>query len=115
VPPELAGLFPEGRYPHTCDFIDFEGMRGKWCLIVGGRQSAFERRVPFLAQSNILAGLKRRDGFPELGEDFESSVRGLFITSMPAGQQFGPFFGFTIAVRTSRYDWGSDRAKAYLG
>jgi hypothetical protein len=51
-------------------------------------------RVPFLAQSNILAGLKTRDGFPELGEHFESSAPGLFITSMPAGQQFGPFFGF---------------------
>ena len=227
VPPELAGLLPEGRYSHTCDFVDFEGMRGKRCLIVGGRQSAFEwaallheagaaevhvshrhdspefavadwswvnplvdgmaenpgwfrgltqqekdavsrrlwaegrlkvepwlkarilqegvmlwprtqitdcvelatgdvatkmdngqeiavdhiilatgykvniARVPFLAQSNILAELKTSDGFPELGEDFESSIPGLFITSMPAGQQFGPFFGFTIAVRTS--------------
>ena len=58
-------------------------------------------RVPFLAQSNILAELKTSDGFPELGEDFESSIPGLFITSMPAGEQFGPFFGFTIAVRTS--------------
>jgi hypothetical protein len=52
-------------------------------------------------QSNILAGLRTRDGFPELREDFESSIPGLFITSLPAGQQFGPFFGFTIAVRTS--------------
>jgi hypothetical protein len=30
-----------------------------------------------------------------------SSVPGLFITSMPATQDFGPFFAFTIAVRTS--------------
>jgi len=36
-----------------------------------------------------------------IDEHFQTNLPGLFITSMAAGQDFGPFFGFTIAVRTS--------------
>ena len=38
---------------------------------------------------------------PVLDEHFQTNIPGLFITSMAAGQDFGPFFGFTISVRTS--------------
>lgn len=58
-------------------------------------------KLPLLASGNILRSLATRDGYPELDEHFQTSVPGLFITSMPAAQDFGPFFGFTIAVRTS--------------
>ena len=58
-------------------------------------------QLPILASGNILAELKTRNGFPELDDHFETSVSGLFITSMPATQDFGPFFGFTIAVRVA--------------
>ena len=58
-------------------------------------------QVPVLAAGNILERLETRNGFPVLDDHFETSVPGLFITSMPAGQDFGPFFGFTISVRTS--------------
>src|ERR1700754_425991 len=58
-------------------------------------------QLPILASGNILASLKTRNGFPELDDHFETSVPGLFITSMPASQDFGPFFGFTIAVRAA--------------
>lgn len=34
-------LSPE-RWSHTCDLVRFDELRGKRCLIVGGRQSAFE-------------------------------------------------------------------------
>jgi len=54
-------------------------------------------RLPFLATGNILDALAIRNGFPELDDHFESSVPGLFITSMPATQDFGPFFWV--------YDW----------
>ncbi len=227
VPTELAALVPAGRVVHTCDAVDFGPLRGKRCLIVGGRQSAFEwaaliheagatavhvshrhaspafqesewdwvmplvdamvadpgwfrtlppeeqqavsRRlwgegrlkiepwlekrvmregitiwpntrmvacqelptgelmvkldedrtltvdevifatgykvemgcIPLLARGNLTADLAMRDGFPILDEHFESSVPGLFITSLPAGQDFGPFFGFTVSARTS--------------
>lgn len=58
-------------------------------------------RLPYLAAGNLLDQLETRNGFPVLDDHFETSVPGLFITSMPAGQDFGPFFGFTISVRTS--------------
>ncbi|HEX6045693.1 MAG TPA: NAD(P)-binding domain-containing protein [Pyrinomonadaceae bacterium] len=58
-------------------------------------------RVPVLASGNILDQLATRNGFPVLDDHLQTSVPGLFITSMPAMQDFGPFFGFTIAVRVS--------------
>jgi FAD-dependent urate hydroxylase len=227
VPGEIADLLPAGRYSHTCELVDFTALRGKRCLIVGGRQSAFEwaallheagvaavdlshrhpspafqeadwswvsplvdamvddpgwfrnlsreekeainhrlwaegrlkvepwlgprlrhpsvtvrpgtrvtaceelpsgelrvllddntaidvdhvifatgykadlARVPYLAEGNLAQELETRDGFPVLDEHLQTSVPGLFITSMPAAQDFGPFFAFTISVRTS--------------
>ena len=58
-------------------------------------------QLPLLAAGNLLDQLETRNGFPVLDDHFETSVPGLFITSMPAAQDFGPFFGFTISVRTS--------------
>ena len=227
LPPELVKRLPLGRFSHTCDLIDFKSLQGKRCLILGGRQSAFEwaallseegaatvhvayrhdtpafevsdwswvsplvdamvdnpgwfralspedqeavshrlwaegrlkiepwlesrlktptirlwprtqlvactelsnrdlavrfdggetitldqiilatgykvkiEHVPFLAQGNILERLARRNGFPILDEHFQTNVPGLFITSMAAAQDFGPFFGFTVSARTS--------------
>jgi cation diffusion facilitator CzcD-associated flavoprotein CzcO len=58
-------------------------------------------RLPVLAAGNLLEQIETRNGFPVLDDHFETSVPGLFITSMPAMQDFGPFFGFTNSVRTS--------------
>jgi cation diffusion facilitator CzcD-associated flavoprotein CzcO len=227
VPEDLSSVLPEGGYTHTCDAVDLAAQAGKRCLIVGGRQSAFEwaallaeagaasvhvahrhdspafaasdwswvgplvdamienpswfrdlspaeqqvyskrlwnegrakvepwlerrirrpeisvlpntrlmscerledgslradlddgrsldvdqiilatgykvdmGRIPMLAAGNLSGRLAVRNGFPELDPYFQSSVPGLFVTSMPAAQDFGPFFGFTISVRTS--------------
>jgi cation diffusion facilitator CzcD-associated flavoprotein CzcO len=227
LPADLLALLPEGRFSHTCDLVEFEALRGKRCLILGGRQSAFEwaallreagaatvhlshrhpspafaaadwswvnpivdaiaenpgwfrnlpeqeqaavgqrlwaegrlkvepwlaarvrhpsvsiwpetrlaacepqpggellvqldsgerlvvdhiilatgykvniYQVPFLANGNIAGALSTRNGFPVLDEQFQSNLPGLYITSMAANQDFGPFFGFTIGTRTS--------------
>jgi FAD-dependent urate hydroxylase len=228
LPAELAGCVPAGRLAHTCDLVDFAPLRGKRCLIIGGRQSAFEwaaliheagaaavhvchrhdspafarsdwswvgplvdrtaddpawfrklpaarqeelhrrlwgegrlkvepwleprirtdavvrlwprrqlvscseqgdgtlaavldngetlivdqviaatgyqvdiARVPFLAAGNLLERLAIQNGFPKLDEHFQTNIPGLFITSMPAVQDFGPFWGFTIAAPVS--------------
>jgi len=227
LPSEFIERLPVGRYSHTCDLVDFGGLRGKRCLILGGRQSAFEwaallneagaaavdvshrhdspafkaadwswvnplvdamvgdpgwfRRlsqedkdavshrlwaegrlkvepwleprvmkrtitlwpktqlvavderanheltvrlnnggaltvdaiilatgykvkidqVPFLARGNILTTLATRNGFPVLDEHFQTNIPRLFMTSMAATQDFGPFFAFTVAARTS--------------
>jgi len=58
-------------------------------------------RLPILAAGNTLGQLETRNGFPVLDDHFQTSVKGLFITSMPATQDFGPFFAFTISVRVS--------------
>ena len=58
-------------------------------------------RLPVLASGNLLEQIETRNGFPVLDDHFETTVPGLFITSMPAVQDFGPFFGFTNSVRTS--------------
>ena len=57
--------------------------------------------VPFLANGNTLSMLSIQNGFPELDKYFQTNLPGLFITSIPASEDFGPFFGFTIAVRAS--------------
>lgn len=58
-------------------------------------------RIPLLAGSDLLALIERRNGFPVLDLHLQTSVPGLFITGLPASQDFGPFWGFTAAVRTS--------------
>ncbi len=42
IPEEYRRMLPEGRYSHTSDLSDFRLLKGKKCLIIGGRQSAFE-------------------------------------------------------------------------
>ena len=58
-------------------------------------------RVQLLARGNLLPRLETDNGVPVLDEHLQSSVAGLFMTSMLATRDFGPFFGFTVAVRTS--------------
>jgi cation diffusion facilitator CzcD-associated flavoprotein CzcO len=57
-------------------------------------------RISFLSDS-IQTALAVKNGFPLLDDRFQSSIPGLYINSFPAGQSFGPFFGFTVAVRTA--------------
>jgi thioredoxin reductase len=227
IPDEYTRLLPSGRYAHTCDLVDFEHLVGKRCLVIGGRQSAFEwaallheagaaavhlsyrhatptfttsdwswvsplvdamltdatwfrrltpeqktevqqrlwaegrlklepwlaqrvtndritlwphsqvvacaeqadgslnaqldsgirlavdyvilatgykvdiGRVPLLNNGNLLSHIETRNGYPVLDEQFQTSIPGLFFTSFTAGQDFGPFFGFTVGVRTA--------------
>lgn len=234
IPDDLLPLLPAGRFEHTCDLVDFASLNGKRCLIIGGRQSAFEwtalmreagaaaihvshrhdspafaeadwswvnplvdamvdnpgwfrnltqaekdevnhrlwaegrlkvepwlasrvlqdtvtlwpntqvsgcregasgeievtlntgdqlhvdhvvlatgykvnmAQIPFLADGNVLAQLHTHNGFPVLDEHFQTNVPGLYVTSMPATQDFGPFFAFTISVRTSARLIGRD-------
>ena len=227
LPADIAQRVPSGRLAHTCDLVEFGPLRGRRCLIIGGRQSAFEwaaliaeagasavhvchrhdspafkmsdwswvgplvdataqdttwfrklpaarqedmrqrlwaegrlkiepwleprihnhpiklwprseltacteradgslaatldngetlhvdqviaatgykvdlARVPFLAEGNLKDRLATRNGFPELDDHFETNVAGLFMTSMPATQDFGPFWAFTVSARVS--------------
>lgn len=42
IPEDVASLLPRQKFAHTCDLVDFSGLKDKRCAIVGGRQSAFE-------------------------------------------------------------------------
>lgn len=42
IPKELSSIIPENRLSHTCDLVDLDQFKNKKCLIIGGRQSAFE-------------------------------------------------------------------------
>ena len=63
-------------------------------------------RVPFLSTGPVRDRLQVRNGFPVLDEHFQTSIPGLFITSMAATQDFGPFFGFTVSARVSALSIG---------
>jgi lysine/ornithine N-monooxygenase len=69
-------------------------------ILATGYKAAVER-IPFLREGNLLPQLGIQDGFPELDETFQTNIPGLYITSLPAGRDFGPFFGFTVAVRVA--------------
>lgn len=58
-------------------------------------------RIPFLAAGDLLDDIERNGGAPALGEDLQSSVPGLYFTSMAATADFGPFFAFTVSVTCS--------------
>jgi FAD-dependent urate hydroxylase len=48
-------------------------------------------QVPLLAQGHLLAQLAVEDDYPLLDDHFQTNSPGLFITSMPAVHDFGPF------------------------
>ena len=66
-------------------------------------------RVPFLA--TLLPQIALNDGAPVLNERFESSVPGLYMTSMAATRDFGPFLAFTVSARASARIIGDDIAR----
>ncbi|MDB5240188.1 MAG: putative dimethylaniline monooxygenase [Spirosoma sp.] len=57
-------------------------------------------RLPFLSLS-LLQMVRVEQGFPLLDLNFQSSLPGLYFNSLAAGHSFGPFFGFTVGVRTA--------------
>jgi thioredoxin reductase len=58
-------------------------------------------RVPMLTNGNLANELHVQNGYPVLDETFQSNIPNLYFTGFPAAQDFGPFFGFTAAVRAS--------------
>lgn len=54
LPRDVVDRLPPGRFSHTCDTVDFKELEGRECLIVGGRQSAFEWAA-LLAESGVKA------------------------------------------------------------
>jgi thioredoxin reductase len=51
-------------------------------------------KVPNLAEEVASGRLKVVEGYPVLGDDFQTSLPGLYITGQAATRDFGPCFGF---------------------
>jgi thioredoxin reductase len=58
-------------------------------------------QIPMLVDGGLAEQIQTKNGFPMLDEGFQSNIPNLYFTGFPAAQDFGPFFGFTAAVRTS--------------
>jgi thioredoxin reductase len=58
-------------------------------------------QVPFLSAGNLIETIEATNGNPVLDDAMQSSVPGLFFTSMLATATFGPFFAFTVSARAS--------------
>ena len=57
-------------------------------------------RLPYLTDA-LLREIAADDGIPALDVSFQTSVPGLYVTSMPAVRDFGPFMAFTVSARAS--------------
>jgi len=97
---QLAGCFEKENGELEVSLTNGERFRVDDVVLATGYKVDITR-VPLLAAGNVLKQLETRNGFPVLDDHFETSVPRLFITSMPAMQDFGPFFGFTVSVRTA--------------
>ena len=58
-------------------------------------------KVRLLSDSALVTRIRTIDGMPSLDLGFQTSLPGLYVTSMLAIRDFGPFFAFTVAARTS--------------
>lgn len=67
-PPELVEKLPPGSYSHTCDTVEFEFLRNKRVLIIGGRQSAFEWAALLAEQGAQQVHLSYRHETPKFDE-----------------------------------------------
>ncbi len=68
IPSELSSLIPKSCQGHSCDYSDLGCLRGKRCLIIGGRQSAFETAAILGESSKSPIYLSCRHDAPEMTE-----------------------------------------------
>ena len=73
-PPELVGRLAPSQWSHTVRTVDFEGLRGRRVLIVGGRQSAFEWAALLAEQGAARVDVVHRHDTPEFTESDWSFV-----------------------------------------
>jgi FAD-dependent urate hydroxylase len=65
IPTEFAQMIPPGYSSHTCDCVSFDAFQGKRCLIVGGRQSAFEWAALLHEHGAAVVHVSHRHATPE--------------------------------------------------
>ena len=96
VPEELAGVLPSQRCSHTCNLVGFDSLKGRRCLIIGGRQSALEWSALISEQAGAEVHVVYRHDTPSFQPsdwswaaglvDSTARVRGWFRGLSPAEQ-----------------------------
>ena len=69
-------------------------------------------RVEFIGRGNLGSRMATANGYPVLDAYCESTVPGLFWTSIAATQSHGPFFAFTVSARASAHLIGGAVSRA---
>jgi len=97
LPDQLSATVPHDRIAHTATFVDFRGLAGKRCLILGGRQSAFKWAALMIEQGvESIDVVYRHDtprfaisdwSFTDAMIDRTLRVRGWFRRLDPSEQQ----------------------------
>ncbi|MGB7291110.1 MAG: NAD(P)-binding domain-containing protein [Thermodesulfobacteriota bacterium] len=80
VPTELAEIIPSKRFSHTCDLVNFDSLKGKRCLIVGGRQSAYEWAALLIENGAAAVHVSHRHEMPIFTESDWSWVNPMMDT-----------------------------------
>jgi len=70
------------------------------------------QNVAFLDRTTILRELETLNGSPMLNTEFQSNLPNLYVTGLAAMQDFGPFFGFTVACPVAARIIGEAMAKS---
>ena len=71
-------------------------------------------RIPYLTDA-LLREMDIAEGHPVLDGSFQTSIPGLYVTSMPAARDFGPFWAFTVSARASAIVFGEAMARRTRG
>lgn len=88
IPADLSAKLPPGRYSHTDATACFDGLRGKRCLIIGGRQGALEWAALLSEQAGAAIDVVYRHATPRFTRTDWSWVDPM----MAATEQFPGWF-----------------------
>lgn len=110
LPEDLTRLLPPESCAHTCDYVDFSPLQGKRCLIVGGRQSAFEWAALISDETGAEVHLAYRHDTPAFTESDWDWIDELMERTRTAP---GWFRRLSEAERDGIYRrlWGEGRLK----
>jgi pyruvate/2-oxoglutarate dehydrogenase complex dihydrolipoamide dehydrogenase (E3) component len=70
------------------------------------------QNIVFLDRTTIVRELQTLNGSPVLNTEFQTNLPNLYVTGLAAVQDFGPFFGFTVACPVAARIIGEAVAKS---
>ncbi len=77
MPEGYTKILPPGRFSHSCELVNLESLIGKKCLIIGGRQSAFEWGALATEKGAATVHISYRHETPEFKQSDWSWVKEL--------------------------------------